>query len=67
MTVKKDKTVDVLGTEYTICIRTEDEDELLESCDGYCDRTSHKIVVAEGDNIKHTICFMKSPSKLFRN
>ena len=32
--------IDVLGTKYTILFMP------LEECDGYCDKTTHKIVVA---------------------
>lgn len=39
------KKVNVLGTEYTIEERFAADDEKLKDCDGYCDKTSHKIVV----------------------
>lgn len=35
------KKVNVLGTEYTI------ENEKLEECDGYCDKTTHRVVVTD--------------------
>ena len=45
------KKVNVLGTEYTICTATKNEYPLLEKCDGYCDKTSKKIVIlAEPDD-----------------
>ena len=37
--------INVLGTEYTICERTEEQDCRLKNCDGYCDKTSKEIVV----------------------
>lgn len=37
--------IDVLGTEYIILKKSKDEDVILQSCDGYCDKTSHLIVV----------------------
>ncbi len=37
--------IDVLGTEYTVEIKSREEDEFLQKCDGYCDKTSKKIVV----------------------
>lgn len=37
--------VNILGTEYTIEIKKKEEDKFLEKCDGYCDKTSKKIVV----------------------
>ena len=43
-------TVDVLGTEYRIFMDVpESEDEVLKSCAGYCDKTSHRIAVAAQD------------------
>lgn len=35
------KKVNVLGTEYTI------ENEKLDEIDGYCDKTTHRVVVTE--------------------
>lgn len=35
------KKVNVLGTEYTL------ECEKLENCDGFCDKTTHRVVVLE--------------------
>lgn len=37
--------VNILGTEYTICEKTEEQDCTLKKCDGYCDKTSKEIVV----------------------
>lgn len=42
--------ISVLGTEYAVEIRQMKEDKLLNDCDGYCDKTTHRIVVAEKDN-----------------
>lgn len=39
------KKINVLGTEYTLEIKTQAEDDFLDTCDGYCDKTSHSIVV----------------------
>lgn len=40
--------VSILGTDYSIYLDVpESEDETLKTCDGYCDKTSHKIVVCE--------------------
>jgi len=41
--------IDVLGTEYTIYIKDKAEDAILNNCDGYCDKTSHSIVVTTKD------------------
>lgn len=45
-----DLKIDILGTEYTILKKSKDEDPLLNSCDGYCDKTSHQIVVTIKDD-----------------
>ena len=37
--------IDVLGTEYTILKKSKAEDAYLNNCDGYCDKSSHTIVV----------------------
>jgi len=41
--------IDVLGTEYKILKQSRQENKILESCDGYCDKTSKKIVVITKD------------------
>lgn len=38
-------TVDILGTKYSIFYRSISEDKLLRECDGYCDKTTKKIVI----------------------
>lgn len=42
--------IDVLGTMYTVIIASEKEDSYLENCDGYCDKTSKKVVVKDKDD-----------------
>ena len=37
--------LDVLGTEYEISELSKAEDSMLETCDGYCDKTSKRIVI----------------------
>lgn len=39
--------LNILGTEYTLCLATEQEDPKLKRIDGYCDKTSKRLVVAE--------------------
>lgn len=39
--------VNILGTVYEIREATECEDEMLEKCDGYCDKTTKTIVIAK--------------------
>lgn len=43
--------VNILGTEYTIEILTAEQDAYLrdKACDGYCDKTSKRIVVRAED------------------
>ena len=42
------KKVNILGTEYTIEIKKREDDKfLMDKCDGYCDKTTKKIVVLE--------------------
>ena len=43
------KSVTVLGETYTIETRNADRDKFLERVDGYTDRTTHTIVLAEMD------------------
>lgn len=42
-------TINVLGTDYTVSEKSKVEDSFLEQCDGYCDKTSKKIVVKAYD------------------
>lgn len=42
--------VDILGTEYEIFEKTDDEDRFLRTCDGYCDKSSKKIVLRKFDD-----------------
>lgn len=44
------KKVNVLGTEYTIEEKTEEQDCLLKDCDGYCDKTTKAIVLLKVTN-----------------
>lgn len=39
--------VNILGTDYTVEKKTSSQDACLLECDGYCDKTSKRIVVAE--------------------
>lgn len=43
-----DRVVNVLGTPYAIYIDVPAaDDEMLEACDGYCDKSTKRIVIAE--------------------
>lgn len=39
------KIVNILGTKYTVSVKKREDDECLKDCDGYCDKTSKRIVV----------------------
>lgn len=39
--------VNILGEEYTIIECTKEEDSFLDKCDGYCDKTTRKIVIVK--------------------
>lgn len=41
----ENRKINILGTEYTICEKTEEQDCRLKKCDGYCDKTSKEIVI----------------------
>jgi len=39
--------VNILGTEYKIFYKTEEEEHYLETCDGFCDISRKEIVIAQ--------------------
>ena len=41
--------INVLGTEYTLDVVSKENDAYLNKCDGYCDKTSKRIVVKAKD------------------
>ena len=41
--------INILGTEYTVEVLSKKEDAFLENFDGYCDKTTKKIVVKAED------------------
>ena len=54
------KTINILGTDYTIEYKKENEDNILKDSNGYCDITSKRIVILsekretdEIDNFKY--------------
>lgn len=49
------KSVMVLGTEYKIYARVEEEDERLKTCDGYCDKTNKTIVIVDMDKVESNL------------
>ena len=44
-------TISILGTKYTVHVRTEESDETLKQCDGYCDHTNHEIVLRDRKSV----------------
>ena len=38
-------TINILGSEYTVILATEQAESRLEGCDGFCDETTKEIVV----------------------
>ena len=38
-------TINILGSEYTVILATEQAEPRLEGCDGFCDETTKEIVV----------------------
>ena len=44
------KTVNILGTEYSVEHRTEKQDSHLREADGYCDKTTCMVVIADREN-----------------
>ncbi len=44
------KKINVLVTEYTIEQLSKNDDDYLSKCDGYCDKTTHRIVVKTEDS-----------------
>lgn len=42
-------TLNILGTEYTVEYKSKAEDAYLLECDGYCDKSSKRIVVSTRD------------------
>lgn len=56
----REYTVDVLGTPYHIKVIHTTEDPMLKECDGYCDRTSKRIVV---DDCTACKCDFENPKE----
>lgn len=61
------KKVNILGTEYSIEIKTKEEDKFLKDCDGYCDKTSHKIVVIAEPEDNELAIFTEYQKKITRH
>lgn len=61
------KKINILGTEYTIEIKKKEADKFLEKCDGYCDKTSHKIVVVSEPEDNELEVFSEYQKKVIRH
>lgn len=59
--------VDILGTEYTIQELTTAEDAYLNDCDGYCDKTSKRIVLKKEDETNQLDNFKVYQNKCLRH
>lgn len=53
--------LDILGTPYTVRLRTPEQDKILEECAGYCDHTTHEIVI-EAQTEKCYDCVKEYPA-----
>lgn len=59
--------VKILGTTYTIKELTKSQDAFLNSCDGYCDKTSKTIVVLKSDTESNLDDFEAYKKKVTRH
>lgn len=53
--------LDILGTHYMIRLRTPEQDKTLKECSGYCDHTTHEIVI-EAQTEKSYDCVKEYPA-----
>ncbi len=59
--------INILGTEYEIIKTSKDEDKLLKKYDGYCDKTSKKIVVTVKTDENELDVFEEYQKKIIRH
>lgn len=59
--------IDILGTEYTILEKVREEDTILDDANGYCDKTSHKIVIVKKPDECELDDFEQYRKKLLRH
>lgn len=57
----------ILGTEYMVEFKKREQDELLQRYDGYCDKTSRKIVVVENSGEYEVGNFRDYQKKVLRH
>lgn len=59
--------IDILGSKYTVEFKSVKEDDFLERCDGYFDKTSKKIVVGKKTDDCELDCFEQYQKKVLRH
>lgn len=59
--------INVLGTSYSVYKKNRKKDDILSKCDGYCDKTSKKIVVIEKDEDNELEMFEVYQRKVLRH
>lgn len=59
--------IDVLGTQYTILKKSRAEDPYLNNYDGYCDKTSHQIVITVKEEDCNLADFEQYQKKVLRH
>lgn len=64
--VKKTK-VNILGTEYTVENMSQEECAYLEKCDGFCDKTSKRIVIIKKPKVCDLENFEEYRKKVLRH
>ena len=52
----KNKTINVLGTEYVVIFGNEENFDYLKNNDGYCDYSDKTIVVSDFENAEGEVC-----------
>ena len=61
------KTINILGMKWTVEISNPVKDAFLDNCDGYCDKTSRRIVVTEEDKSNELDDFRSYQRKVLRH
>lgn len=64
---KMRKEINILGTKYLLSTSDRGKDPFLNECDGYCDKTSKKIVVSEKSDDNELECFEAYQRKVMRH
>ncbi len=59
--------INILGTDYTIEFKSSADDDCLIEADGYCDKTSKRLVVTEKSKTCNLDCFEEYQNKVLRH